>query len=325
MNRAVTLMVSTSGNRGFRQIVLSPVTLWLGAGAMIIALGAGIFGAIHVYQTYAKAREIRSDYVALQEGNARLTEDYAQLEKKVLQIEALEASIRKVIGLPSEEATIAGSATSGLGGGGQALDWHGLVLDNPTEYEETARVTGANERSEAMPLSGAEAADRAERLLSGLSQIDSAASGEQRDMAMTPTITPLKEGEPHWISSNFGVRVGPFTGRYEFHSGLDISAAEGAPVVAAADGEIVAMWPVSEGGGLGNAIKIRHGSQFETIYGHLRRDTPFAAGLRVGSRVRRNQIIGYVGGTGRATSPHLHYEVHHKGVRVNPLRFLLDR
>lgn len=325
MNRSITFMVSTAGKRGFRQVTLTPVTLVLSVGAFLLLFVTAVWGSANLYRMYADGKGLRSEYVALQREHDLVSDNYRKLEQQLKKIESLEGNLRKVIGLPDDVESLEGSASAGIGGSGQALDWHGLVLDTPSGYEETAKVTRANERSEAIPLASTEAVKRAEKVIGGLTQIEHATASEQRDMAQTPTITPLKEGEPHWLTSNFGVRVGPFTGRYEFHSGLDISAAQGTPVVAAADGTVIALWSVSEGGGLGNTIKIQHGPDFITVYGHLRRGNPYAAGLRVGSKVRRNQIIGYVGGTGRATSPHLHYEVVYKGVRVNPQRFLLDR
>jgi len=325
MNRSITLMVSTAGKRGFRQITLTPVTLLLASGLFFVLFAAAVWGSVSLYRIYADGKDLRSEYLALQREHDLVTKNYLKLEKQLDQIEALETNIRKVIGLPEDAESLAGSMSAGVGGAGQALDWHGLLLDTPSGYEETLKVTRENERSEAIPLASTEAVKRAEKVLGGLSQIEQVTAAEQRDMAQTPTITPIKEGEPHWITSGFGVRVGPFTGRYEFHPGIDISAAPGTPVVAAADGTVIALWDESEGGGLGNAIKIQHGNDFVTVYGHLQRGNPFAKGLRVGSQVRRNQIIGYVGGTGRVTSPHLHYEVIYKGVRVNPQRFLLDR
>lgn len=325
MNRSITLMVSTSGKRGFRQITLTPVALLLATGLFLILFGVTVWGSVSLYRMYAEGKDLRTEYLALRREHAQVARNYQKLEQQLRQIEALEGNIRKVLGLPEEEESLVGSASAGMGGVGQALDWHGIFLETPSGYEETLKVTKDNERSESIPLASAEAVKRAEKVLSGLTQIEEATAAEQREMAYTPTITPIKEGEPHWITSNFGIRVGPFTGRYEFHSGIDISAAPGTPVVAAADGMVIALWRESEGGGLGNTIKIQHGPDFATVYGHLQRGNPFAPGLRVGSQVRRNQIIGYVGGTGRVTSPHLHYEVHYKGVRVNPFRFLLDR
>jgi murein DD-endopeptidase MepM/ murein hydrolase activator NlpD len=118
------------------------------------------------------------------------------------------------------------------------------------------------------------------------------------------------------ISSGFSnARRNPVTKRVVPHHGVDYAAAPGTPVSSTADGRVIsAGWD----GALGRAIKIRHGSEYTTIYGHLR---SIAKGIRIGAEVRQNQVIGYVGSTGRATGPHLHYTILHRGSAINPLRF----
>jgi len=131
-------------------------------------------------------------------------------------------------------------------------------------------------------------------------------------LACTPSIRPT-DG---WFSSGFGYRISPFTDRREFHKGIDIATRIGAPVIAPADG-LVAI--VCRERCLGNTIVINHGYNLTTRYGHLNK---FRA--KKGQFVKRGQIIGEVGNTGRSTGPHLHYEVLLNGVPVNPLRYILD-
>jgi murein DD-endopeptidase MepM/ murein hydrolase activator NlpD len=118
------------------------------------------------------------------------------------------------------------------------------------------------------------------------------------------------------ISSRFSNgRRHPITRKVVPHHGVDYAAAPGTPVVAAADGRVAsAGWD----GALGRAVRIRHGSEYVTIYGHLQ---SFARGIRKGVEVNQNQVIGYVGSTGRATGPHLHYTLIERGRAVDPLRF----
>ena len=118
------------------------------------------------------------------------------------------------------------------------------------------------------------------------------------------------------ISSGFSrARRNPVTRKVVPHHGVDFAAPSGTPVVAAADGRVAsAGWS----GALGKAVKIRHGSEYVTVYGHLR---GYAKGIRAGAQVRQNQVIGYVGATGRATGPHLHYTMMVSGRAVNPLSF----
>jgi murein DD-endopeptidase MepM/ murein hydrolase activator NlpD len=116
------------------------------------------------------------------------------------------------------------------------------------------------------------------------------------------------------ISSRFSLgRKHPILNRIRAHRGVDYAAPTGTPVKATGNGKIVLR---GRKGGYGNTIVVRHGSTYSTLYAHLSR---FASGLKTGSRVRQGQIIGYVGSTGLATGPHLHYEFHVNGVHRNPL------
>lgn len=152
-------------------------------------------------------------------------------------------------------------------------------------------------------------------LLQGLeSRLQSVQSGvEKRNKlaAATPSIWPATG----WLTSSVGNRRDPFTGDADFHPGLDISADRGSPVYATADGTIVHASAYS---GYGNLVRIDHGFGLESRYGHLQ-----SIAVAVGSVVKRGDKIGTVGATGRATAPHLHYEVRVNDRLLNPLQFLL--
>ena len=113
------------------------------------------------------------------------------------------------------------------------------------------------------------------------------------------------------LSSPFGMRKHPILGFNKMHKGTDFAAPMGTPIMASGSGTITrAKWC----GGGGNCIKIKHNSTYETVYAHMK---SFAAGMKVGKKVRQGQIIGYVGSTGMSTGPHLHYEVIVNGKKVN--------
>lgn len=144
-------------------------------------------------------------------------------------------------------------------------------------------------------------------------RLASVQTGVERRNALasaTPSIWPIAG----WISSGFGNRRDPFTGGRDFHSGLDISGEQGQQVLAPADGVVTSA---SYSGNYGNLITIEHGFGLTTRYGHLSRFE-----IMAGQRVRRGQVIGYVGSTGRSTSSHLHYEVLVNGQLTNPLNLL---
>lgn len=121
------------------------------------------------------------------------------------------------------------------------------------------------------------------------------------------------------ISSGFGGRVHPIFNNWRAHTGVDFAAPHGTRVLAAADGVVLASGPR---GGYGNAVEIRHGGSVTTLYAHL---SGFASGVRTGARVRQGEPIGYVGKTGYATGPHLHYEFKIAGVHQDPMRVALPK
>jgi murein DD-endopeptidase MepM/ murein hydrolase activator NlpD len=130
--------------------------------------------------------------------------------------------------------------------------------------------------------------------------------------AATPSIWPTHG----WLSSSMGNRADPFTGERDFHPGLDISADKGDPVYATADGKVT---NASAAGNYGNLVILDHGYGLETRYGHLS-----AFKVTLGQAVKRGDLVGLVGSTGRATSSHLHYEVRANGRILNPLQLLLN-
>jgi murein DD-endopeptidase MepM/ murein hydrolase activator NlpD len=121
------------------------------------------------------------------------------------------------------------------------------------------------------------------------------------------------------VSSGFGARFHPIFKNWRAHTGVDFAAPRGTRVLATADGHVVAAGPR---GGYGNAVEIRHGNGITTLYAHL---SGFATGVRAGARVQQGQPIGFVGATGYATGPHLHYEFKIAGIHQNPLRVALPK
>jgi len=114
------------------------------------------------------------------------------------------------------------------------------------------------------------------------------------------------------LTSGYGIRRHPILGYTKMHKGVDFAAATGTPIMAAGSGTVDF---IGNKGGYGKLVMIRHNSEYKTAYGHMSR---FAAGIKQGQRVSQGQVIGYVGSTGMATGPHLHYEVHVNGSQVNP-------
>ncbi|HEB88252.1 MAG TPA: M23 family metallopeptidase, partial [Deltaproteobacteria bacterium] len=165
----------------------------------------------------------------------------------------------------------------------EVLDDHALDL-----------TEGADHRADSLEVLLLQLEDKRERLVS------------------MPSIWPAKG----WLTSRFGVRVSPFTGRRQKHAGIDISAASGTPIYAPARGRVTFA---GRRGPLGNALVVDHGFGVKTVYGHTREFF-----VKPGDVVERGQEIAAIGSTGRSTGPHLHYVVEVNGKPRNPLDYILD-
>lgn len=136
-------------------------------------------------------------------------------------------------------------------------------------------------------------------------------------LAATPAIQPVSNQDLNRIASGFGYRIDPIYKTPKMHAGLDFSAPQGTPIYATADGR-VALAGHSDGG-YGNHVIINHGFGYETLYGHMVRIK-----ARLGQKIKRGEIIGYVGSTGKSTGPHLHYEVHKRGRKLDPVYYFYN-
>ncbi len=144
-----------------------------------------------------------------------------------------------------------------------------------------------------------------------LSALESVILSRNLDAAVHPQGRPVLDG---FISSYFGERTDPFTGREEFHKGVDFAGIEGAPVIAVAAG--VVTWAGNRDG-YGTLVEINHGNGYVTRYAHNEKVL-----VKVGETVTRGQTIALMGSTGRSTGPHVHFEVLRNGRQVNPLSFV---
>ncbi|HEX7152412.1 MAG TPA: M23 family metallopeptidase [Thermoanaerobaculia bacterium] len=153
---------------------------------------------------------------------------------------------------------------------------------------------------------------RSSRLAKDLTMLEQKFVAQSQLLSSTPSIAPVRG----ILTDGFGGRSDPFTGESGQHNAIDISAAVGAPIRSPADGIVVkAEWA----NGYGNVVYLSHGYGYSTRYGHLSQ-----FGVRPGQRVKRGDVIGYVGSTGRSTGPHLHYEVRVNNNAVNPLEYILN-
>ncbi len=136
-------------------------------------------------------------------------------------------------------------------------------------------------------------------------------------LASMPSIQPISNKNLTRIGSGFGYRIDPVYKDRRAHKGIDFTSPLGTPIYATGDGKVVDAGFST--GGHGNRVVINHGFGYQTLYGHM-----YRIKARIGDEVKRGEVIGYVGSTGKSTGPHVHYEVHHNGVEVDPIYFFYN-
>lgn len=136
-------------------------------------------------------------------------------------------------------------------------------------------------------------------------------------LACIPAIQPVSNKQLTRIASGYGMRIDPVYGTPKMHKGLDFTAPQGTPIYATGNGVVRSASKAA--GGYGNHVEINHGYGYKTLYAHMVRIK-----VRPGQRVKRGEVIGWVGNTGKSTGPHCHYEVHINGQEVNPIYFFYN-
>ena len=254
----------------------------------LLTLTASFFTWLH-YSTNANPVEIarlKGENDRLRKTNLIFESSLKKLQGQLVEYEDRTRQLAIVAGVESLES----GAEAGIGGGG------------PTDEAEVGGLSGG--------LSNI--ADRAGQIAGALDAVEAKLAERVRWISSTPAITPVKG----IFTSGFGYRSDPLTHGSGSHQGVDIAAAPGQPVRASADGVVVRAGLI---GGLGQAVYIAHGFGLTTRYGHMSR-----IDVRPGQRIKRGDVVGRVGNTGRSTGYHLHYEVRVDGDPVNPLAYILD-
>lgn len=148
-------------------------------------------------------------------------------------------------------------------------------------------------------------------------EISNMLKNKEKLLMAIPSIQPVSNKNLNRIGSGFGTRIDPVYKDRRFHKGLDFTAPSGTPIYATADGVVTAAGFTADG--FGNKVVINHGYGYQTLYGHM-----YRVKARNGQSVKRGEVIGYIGSTGKSTGPHCHYEVHRNGVPVDPIYYFYN-
>ncbi|MEW6487938.1 MAG: M23 family metallopeptidase [Thermodesulfobacteriota bacterium] len=224
-----------------------------------------------------------------------------RMEEELQEIRATEGRIRRFLGLNEPTYDEKRSHQGGMGSPG---DEEGPLGGGPLPFGEDEAVAAGF-------------AEVSRTLRTGLQEVVAHLEERKAESRRIPLILPV-ESEQVWLSSAFGWRDNPLSGLgREFHNGVDIAGPWKTPILAPADGEVE---QVGKDRRLGVYMKLRHGSSVQTIYGHMA-----SAAVKAGKRVKRGEVIGHMGNTGRSTGTHLHYSVSVGGKYVDPQDYIWDR
>jgi len=306
----VSFVIISAGpvtNSSLRTLRARPLALVLCAAGLLSA-GACVtvgylLGAGHATRAAAQASPTTTRFDLDRPEGRALVERVGALSGRLSQVEGEAAALARRLGVEDEAAAEETGAAESTPAGGPLVPVAGLaVLTASTD-------TGvADDGSGIAPLES-----RLGELEAKLERLSTAATEHEIEQMAFPYRLPV-EGRGAAISSSFGVRHDPFTGRLARHTGLDIPAAYGTPILASGGGRVLSA---GYKGAYGKAIVIDHGDGLKTLYGHASRLL-----VRAGDVVMPHQKIALVGSTGRSTGPHLHFEVIRNGARVEPSQYL---
>jgi murein DD-endopeptidase MepM/ murein hydrolase activator NlpD len=306
-NKITFILLSGNGSR-IRQFSSTKVVLAAGAlFSIVIMIGVGFLvqDYLNLKQTAGQVSQLQARVAARDAEivhQSRQIECFAneinQLKSNLVTLDSFEKKIRVIANLekPDSEENLfgVGGATPEDLDTSASLrrDQSGLIRSMHDQVEQLERASYTQEAD----------------FSSLLDQLNA----KKNLLACTPSIRPAKG----WISSHFGYRISPFTGRRELHAAYDIANREGAEIVAPANGVVTFT---GKKGSYGNLLIIDHGYGLVTRYGHLK-----SIEVKKGAKVSRGDIVAKMGNTGRSTGPHVHYEVRLNGVPVNPEKYILN-
>ena len=279
------------------------------AYGFLVAAIVGAFTIVGLAGSYTRMllktesyNEVRAERETLRQNYQRMAEIAHNRSVQVASLGALANEVTALYGLRQNKLNAAKPAPPASGAAAAPAPAAMAQTDDMSQQQVATSIdTFYQLRAEAM-------SGQVSRALEG--GLTANFAGDWTELAGAPTMWPI-EGR---VASSFGEREDPINGEGAFHTGVDIDAPYGTPVRASADGDVTGA---EMGAGYGREVVLDHGHDVLTVYGHLS-----AIAVVPGEHVTRGQVIGYVGESGRATGPHLHYEVRLHNVPVNPHKYL---
>ncbi len=276
------------------------VRFWLIAGVGLIAVSALLrYGFERHYPTPRQ--------VMYQKENTALRSQYASLDSELRQVESRLAELRNrddrlyraILSLEPVPSSIREAGT-----GGAQRDLHLRTVHDPE------MVLDVSERIQKI-------SNRMQIQSSSLASVYEKAVSNQQLLACKPSINPISSADPFWMTSGYGYRNDPFTNQRTPHQGIDLAGPYGLDIHCTGDGTV--LYTGVSRYGYGKEVVVDHGFGYRTRYAHLQEIL-----VKKGQKLKRGEVLGTLGSSGRSTGPHLHYEVHKNGRAVNPMHFFYD-
>jgi murein DD-endopeptidase MepM/ murein hydrolase activator NlpD len=277
--------------------VFFKVLIFITAGLMF-----GVLTVIIAYNLFNSPKELmlKRELVYMKDNYKRMNKDLANFEKVLQDMEERDDNIYRVIF--EAEPISSGIRNAGVGGVNRYSSLEGfgnedMVINTNKRLDRIAKMLFIQSKS--------------------YDEVIDLAINKEKLLASIPAIQPIPNKNLKRMASGFGMRIHPIYKTRKFHSGMDFTAPTGTEIYATGDGVIEKMSKSRRG--FGNHIVIDHGFGYETIYAHMSKFN-----VKKGQKVKRGDIIGYVGNTGTSTAPHLHYEVWKDHKKINPINFYFN-
>ena len=290
--------------------------------ALLLLQGGIVTHYVYQWSQLSELEEIKKELNSSRAKTGTFSTEVDGMKKRMLALESLNRKLQTMFGLESDD--IQGLPSGIPGQGGEEIPYETLPEDVIEASDGLVHPSGMDQPA----FQGFVSTDRKIKEIKAgldwlgeqskleskiLEELSAVAEKKAVQWASTPSIWPVKGS----ITSRFGPRVSPFTGKKALHAGLDIGARKGTEIRSPASGKVVVA---AYDGRMGKFIRIDHGYGMETTYGHLSK-----IHVKYGDRVHRGDLIGLVGSTGKfSTGPHLHYQVAVNDKVVDPIHYILD-
>ena len=309
MNKKLKIWYHSGGGSHIREFsIRRTIVRFFLVFSLLSILGLSFVGYdyIRLKQFYLK-NERTQDSVRLMDEEIKAQRK--QIKTFASEIEALKKQVKGLSEFGDKIRMIAdinpGDNSGGFIGIGGGVPTESLDTDIPSDSKHNGLIREMHQQLGQVKMVISKRTDDFEHLIDQLEQ-------KREYLSAIPSIKPVNG----WLTSGFGKRISPFTGKSDFHTGIDIANSSGTTIIATGNGRIS---KANSERFMGKRVAIDHGYGYITQYGHMKKIL-----VNVGQKVKRGDVIGLVGKTGRTTGPHLHYEVLVNGTPVNPMKYILD-